>query len=116
MIKLANLLESDPCWKGYKQIGMKDKNGKEVPNCVPESVVTEGRTVKAIQKELDKVLSTLQSVLSQYKADKGTENEKKHVENLKKLTKLRKDLEDEMDSSVSKLYKDAEYDSEGRFG
>jgi len=27
----------DPCWKGYKQVGMKDKNGKEVPNCVPMS-------------------------------------------------------------------------------
>jgi hypothetical protein len=24
-----------PCWKGYEQIGMKDKNGKQVPNCVP---------------------------------------------------------------------------------
>jgi len=26
----------DPCWTGYKQVGMKKKNGKEVPNCVPE--------------------------------------------------------------------------------
>ena len=33
--------EEDPCWKGYKQIGMKDKNGKQVPNCVPESKSTE---------------------------------------------------------------------------
>ena len=24
-----------PCWKGYEQIGMKMKNGKKVPNCVP---------------------------------------------------------------------------------
>lgn len=24
-----------PCWKGYKQIGMKNKGGKDVPNCVP---------------------------------------------------------------------------------
>jgi len=30
------MTESDPCWKGYKQIGTKKKNGKEVPNCVPE--------------------------------------------------------------------------------
>ena len=28
----------DPCWTGYKQVGMKKKNGKEVPNCVPEEV------------------------------------------------------------------------------
>jgi predicted nucleotidyltransferase len=27
----------DACWKGYKQVGMKDKNGKKVPNCVPEA-------------------------------------------------------------------------------
>lgn len=26
----------EPCWKDYKQIGMKKKNGKEVPNCVPK--------------------------------------------------------------------------------
>lgn len=24
------------CWKGYKQVGMKNKDGKEVPNCVPD--------------------------------------------------------------------------------
>lgn len=23
------------CWTGYKQVGMKEKNGKRVPNCVP---------------------------------------------------------------------------------
>ena len=26
------------CWKGYKQIGGKIKNGKQVPNCVPEGL------------------------------------------------------------------------------
>ena len=34
-----------PCWKGYKQIGMKDKGGRQVPNCVPnESVVKENKS------------------------------------------------------------------------
>jgi hypothetical protein len=28
--------DDGPCWKGYKQVGMKMQNGKEVPNCVPE--------------------------------------------------------------------------------
>ena len=38
MIKLKELIkEEDPCWKGYKQIGMKKKKGKKVPNCVPEA-------------------------------------------------------------------------------
>ncbi len=26
---------NEGCWDGYKQVGMKDKNGKQVPNCVP---------------------------------------------------------------------------------
>lgn len=40
MIKLKDILneERGPCWKGYQQIGMKDKGGKQVPNCVPESI------------------------------------------------------------------------------
>ena len=25
----------DACWKGYEAIGMKEKGGKKVPNCVP---------------------------------------------------------------------------------
>ena len=29
--------EGDPCWKDYEMIGMKTKNGKKVPNCVPKS-------------------------------------------------------------------------------
>lgn len=28
-------LSEGPCWDGYQQVGMKMKNGKEVPNCVP---------------------------------------------------------------------------------
>ena len=34
--------DAGPCWKGYKQVGMKNKGGRQVPNCVPnESVVKE---------------------------------------------------------------------------
>lgn len=29
--------DSDPCWKDYEMVGMKTKNGKKVPNCVPKS-------------------------------------------------------------------------------
>jgi len=28
--------DDDPCWEGYEQVGMKEKDGKEVPNCVPK--------------------------------------------------------------------------------
>ncbi len=30
------------CWKGYEAIGMKMKNGRKVPNCVPKEGVKEG--------------------------------------------------------------------------
>lgn len=29
--------DADPCWNGYEQLGMKEKDGKQVPNCVPDS-------------------------------------------------------------------------------
>jgi hypothetical protein len=35
LIKSSSIKEENPCWKGYTQIGMKTKGGKEVPNCVP---------------------------------------------------------------------------------
>ena len=49
-IRLTKLMENDPCWKGYKQVGMKDKNGREVPNCVPEGVVNELGGISSIHK------------------------------------------------------------------
>jgi hypothetical protein len=44
-LNLYNILEpfikeakkmKNPCWKNYKMVGTKTKNGKEVPNCVPK--------------------------------------------------------------------------------
>jgi len=35
----SDRIENDPCWKGYKMVGMKKKGGKEVPNCVPEGAI-----------------------------------------------------------------------------
>jgi hypothetical protein len=32
------ITEEDPCWDNYQMVGMKKKDGKEVPNCVPEGV------------------------------------------------------------------------------
>jgi hypothetical protein len=26
---------NNPCWDGYKKVGMKIKKGKKVPNCIP---------------------------------------------------------------------------------
>lgn len=44
----------DPCWDGYRQIGMKTKNGKEVPNCVKEgNAMDMARASIAREKEAD---------------------------------------------------------------
>jgi hypothetical protein len=40
---LGELQEEDPCWKGYKQVGVKKKGNRTVPNCVAsEEIVNEG--------------------------------------------------------------------------
>ena len=33
-----SLITSNPCWTGYHPVGTKKKNGRTVPNCVPEEV------------------------------------------------------------------------------
>jgi hypothetical protein len=34
---MSQMREDDPCWKDYEMVGMKKKNGKDVPNCVPKN-------------------------------------------------------------------------------
>lgn len=40
----------DPCWKDYKQVGTKKKNGRTVPNCVPRESVEEDSMQSATHK------------------------------------------------------------------
>lgn len=53
--------KNDPCWDGYKQEGMKEKNGKSVPNCVPEEteIGDESIVEENIQNQLDEALPAL---------------------------------------------------------
>ncbi len=42
----------EACWTGYKQVGMKNKGGKKVPNCVPEdNEIEEKYTVQITKKD-----------------------------------------------------------------
>jgi hypothetical protein len=54
----------NPCWDGYKMLGMKDKDGKKVPNCIPEeqhycakhvysNMFGEGEVVEGLHAEPD---------------------------------------------------------------
>ena len=69
------------CWTGYTAVGTKKKNGRTVPNCVPEEVVKEGHGPwgKMTQDKLDKIA----------KAKKREEKEKGILR--KPGSKLRKD-------------------------
>jgi hypothetical protein len=40
------------CWKGYTAVGLKMKNGRKVPNCVPEEVQVEGKVYDPITKKM----------------------------------------------------------------
>ena len=55
----------EACWKGYKQVGGKIKNGKQVPNCVPESV-NEGMfsAIDQIRQNSKSVRDFIKNVLS----------------------------------------------------
>jgi hypothetical protein len=53
MFLLGEVSESDPCWDDYEMVGMKKKNGKEVPNCVPKEEVEEKPHKKRFHRLLD---------------------------------------------------------------
>ena len=42
--------KSDPCWDTHEMVGMKNKGGKQVPNCVPI-------TKKASAAKLDPIMA-----------------------------------------------------------
>lgn len=54
------------CWKGYTAVGMKEKNGRQVPNCVPEETqIEENHIAIAMGKEMDDEGSMIMNQLDQ---------------------------------------------------
>ena len=53
MISFKQLREK--CWAGYHSVGMKKKNGKMVPNCVPKESVTSDDDYRAKKKALQDI-------------------------------------------------------------
>lgn len=60
MLKFKSYLEEvkkptgklkDACWKGYTAVGTKEKNGKTVPNCVPEETQLDEKSAAWQRKE-----------------------------------------------------------------
>ncbi len=127
----SRIAEDSPCWKGYKQVGMKNKNGKQVPNCVPEGVVKEGPmnlrggvpkmyvAYLGLQKKVRELEDKQRELLQPYLAAKKSNNItaiNKAVEALKKnqksLDMYRRNLQKVEGEYITMLDRDTEYQSE----
>jgi hypothetical protein len=100
--------EASPCWKGYKQVGMKDKGGRQVPNCVPnESVVNEAPNTGERIQNLNNRIKALRDKLS---ATKSPEQKKLFQDRLKNalqtLSNIKKDygIKKEISSRTPKIF------------
>ena len=76
----------DPCWDGYKQIGMKKKNGKDVPNCVQEG------------QAMDMARSSIQR-----ERESDAEKHKNMMDNARKVDARRRSLRTESSDVIKKV-------------
>jgi hypothetical protein len=123
VVKSESIKEASPCWKGYKQVGMKDKGGTQVPNCVPnESIVKEaglyGGVPKmyvkylAVQKKVRELEDAQRAMGAKYFAEKNPKKKEAMMPLLKKgtnqLEMYRRNLADIERKYIDNLYKDVE--------
>jgi flagellar biosynthesis chaperone FliJ len=121
--------DKGPCWKGYKQVGMKDKGGRQVPNCVPnESVVKEisGRTPKifvktaAVEKKIKELMVDRKKAVVPYNSEKDPKKKEILKQILIKLTNQIKgyeknliQLRDMEEEYLQQMHADVELDTSG---
>ena len=67
----------DACWTGYTAVGMKMKNGRKVPNCVP--IKEQLKPVPSIDKIADKFNKSENQIEKAIKT--GSKIEKEHTKN-----------------------------------
>lgn len=74
---MAKKMEN-PCWKGYVAYGTKTKDGKTVPNCVPEE--NEEQTIPTLKEIANDINFTLNpmKILSESKVSEGLQYHVKH--------------------------------------
>ena len=80
----------DACWTGYKQVGLKMKNGKQVPNCVPEAYdighdYAEARAKQAVSQGKVQKLVTAHGLKFNGKVYKEIDMELKGIDNNTKM-------------------------------
>ena len=59
----------EACWKGYTQVGMKEKDGRQVPNCVPNK---DGDIPKQQKEDDDKAYAIGMAKAKEIKKDYGS--------------------------------------------
>ena len=91
--------EKGPCWDGFKQVGMKNKGGKQVPNCVPESMSAdeakkiEGQIPEEV--ELDEMLDYAiidgdNKIIGLYKGSNAKKQAQINMKGAKKQVQIKK--------------------------
>jgi len=93
-------VKEDPCWDTHKQVGMKRKGNKMVPNCVPknEERSPEQRAAIAINKKKNvDELSLSRKDITKSGINPTVSKDKDKIK--KDLDKLRKGLKDQLDKN-----------------
>tara|TARA_A100001201_G_scaffold81221_1_gene72495 strand:+ start:1800 stop:3134 length:1335 start_codon:yes stop_codon:yes gene_type:complete len=83
--------DNDPCWDTHKQVGMKKKGGKMVPNCVPkEEVVKEEESDRLKDQRMER--GGVDGNTNYRKAPKFTSGPKKKYDGMSALEYVKADI------------------------
>ena len=66
---------TEACWTGFKQVGMKTKNGKQVPNCVP---IKDAKIKESFREFVENAPNTADA-MKRYKSGKAGFTDKAHL-------------------------------------
>ncbi len=80
---------TEACWEGYKQVGMKEKGGKMVPNCVPINETDGLSKHMSVDDIANKHGVSVDQVKDQLKM--GMKVEKEHTDSHKEAVKIAMD-------------------------
>tara|TARA_R110000868_G_scaffold103107_7_gene284000 strand:+ start:636 stop:1748 length:1113 start_codon:yes stop_codon:yes gene_type:complete len=61
----------NPCWDGYEMVGMKMKDGKEVPNCVPKNESVNEDKIDVLRNYVQKINKKYKVNVSSHPVTKG---------------------------------------------
>ncbi len=94
----------DACWKGYTAVGMKMKNGKKVPNCVPvkEEEELDETVSEGIGSAVTGAVSMVKNVIKKEK-EYQAQKQKKAGEVLSKMRKEESELDEKMNMSKADM-------------